>query len=91
MGLAAPRHVESSLTRDQTCSSALAGAFLTTGPPRKSRDSYFLYDSPQRPLMPDFWVLKYVCNSTFHKTELIYLPFPPPDLLCTFHALIRAP
>ena len=36
MGLVAQRHVESSRTRDQTVSPALAGGFLTTRPPGKS-------------------------------------------------------
>ena len=36
MGLVAQRHVESSRTRDQTVSPALAGGFLTGGPPGKS-------------------------------------------------------
>ena len=35
MDLAAPRHVESSPTRDQSHVPALAGRFLTTGPPGK--------------------------------------------------------
>ena len=34
-GLVAPEYVESSMTRDQTVSPALAGGFLTTGPPGK--------------------------------------------------------
>ena len=35
MGLVAPRHVESSWTRDQICVPALAGELLTSGPPGK--------------------------------------------------------
>ena len=42
MGLVAPGHVESSQTRDQTVSSALAVRFLTTGPPGKSYLTAFL-------------------------------------------------
>ena len=42
LGLVALWPVESSPTRDQTCDSALAGRFLTTGPPRKSYPCIFL-------------------------------------------------
>ena len=41
-GLVAPQPVESSRTRDRTCDPALAGRFLTTGPPRKSYPCIFL-------------------------------------------------
>ena len=40
MGLVAPRHVESSQTRDRAVSLALANGFLTTGPPGKSDNSF---------------------------------------------------
>ena len=40
MGCVAPRHVASSRTRDsKPMSPALAGGFLTTGPPGKSKDN----------------------------------------------------
>ena len=42
MGLAAPRHVGSSPTRDQTCVPSLQGGFLTTGPPGKPKTAYIL-------------------------------------------------
>ena len=41
-GLVASRHVEAPLTRDQTGVPALAGGFLTTGPPGKSPKKVFL-------------------------------------------------
>ena len=41
VGVAAPRHVGSSWTRDWTISSALAGGFLSTGPPGKSDNSFW--------------------------------------------------
>ena len=39
-GFAAPGHVGSSRTRDQSMSPALAGSFYTTGPPEKSLDCF---------------------------------------------------
>ena len=42
MSLVAPRHVGSSQTRDLLMFPALAGGFLTTGPPRKSYKLYFI-------------------------------------------------
>jgi len=39
-GFAAPGHVGSSWTRDQSMSRALASSFHTTGPPEKSLDCF---------------------------------------------------
>ena len=41
MGMAAPRQVGSSWTRGWTISSALAGGFLSTGPPGKCENSFW--------------------------------------------------
>ena len=41
MGMAAPRQVGSSWTRGWTISSALAGGFLSTGPPGKCKNSFW--------------------------------------------------
>ena len=41
-GLAAPWHVGSSQSRDQTCVPLLSGGFLTIGPPGKPKIAYIL-------------------------------------------------
>ena len=50
-GFVALGHAESSQTRDQSCVPALAGRFLTTGPPGKS----FRYSPDEHPLIPLIW------------------------------------
>ena len=51
-GLAAPSHVGSSQTRNQTHIPALAGEFLTTGLPGKASKFFLVYKVLFLPLSP---------------------------------------
>ena len=64
---------------------------LNTQPPRKTKDSYFyMILLSKGPSCQIFGCLSMCITLLSRKQSSAYLPFPPPDLLCTFRSLIRA-